>query len=127
MLDLIQRIARHLKPARPILIGLVACGVLTAAVGLFAFAGSEGDALLMPGLLVLVWAVTAIVFIDVFAHIRRIPRPDRESHPDFWSDSQHRLREGFQWLLVLGFLVLSLTAADLSLHIADTWLLEPEK
>ncbi|MBK1719997.1 hypothetical protein [Thiocystis violacea] len=121
MLEHIHGVARRLLPIRPLLIGLVACGVLSAAFGLFAFVGKEGDAILMPAIMLMLWAVTGLIFIDVFAHSPGLPR----SHSDVWSGRLlGQLWRWFQWALVLGFATLSLTVADLSLHIADVWLLE---
>ena len=120
MLDRLQRIARHLLPVRQILIGLAAFGSLVAGIGLFAFAGKEGDALLMPGLLVLLWAATGLIFVDVFAHVPHPPEPT-------WNPMRRRIQtlwRGLHWLFAAGFVLLSLMAVDVSLHIAETWLEE---
>ncbi|MBK5964840.1 hypothetical protein CCR95_12300 [Thiocystis minor] len=118
MLDRLQRIARHLLPVRQILIGLAALGSLVAGIGLFAFAGKEGDSLLMPGLLVLLWAATGLIFVDVFAHVPHPPEPS-------WNPMRRRIQilwRGLHWLFAAGFVLLSLMAADVSLHIAEVWL-----
>lgn len=120
MLDQLQHIARRIQPARPALIGLAALATLTAGIGLFAFAGKEGDSLLMPGLILLLWAVTGLIFIDVFAHVPHPPEPT-------WHPMRRRMRtlwRGLHWLLAAGFVLLSLMAVDVSLHIADVWLEE---
>ncbi len=120
MLDRLQRIARRIMPVRRVLIGLVALGSLLAGIGLFAFADKEGDALLMPGLILLLWAVTGLIFIDVFAHVPHPPEPT-------WSPWRKRIRtlwRGVHWLLAAGFVMLSLMAVDVSLHIAEVWLEE---
>lgn len=118
MLDRLQQLARHLLPIRRILLGLAASGSVFAGIGLFAFADKEGDALLMPGLIILLWAITGLIFIDVFAHVPLPPEPA-------WSPRRRQLRtlwRGLHWLLMAGFAVLGMVAIDVSLHIADVWL-----
>ena len=118
MLDHLHRIAHRLIRVRPLLLGLAALGVGAAGVGLFAFEGRTGDVILMPGLMLLLWAVTGLIFIDVFAHVPYPPDPG-------WHPWRRRLRvlwRGLHWLLLAGFLMLGLMAADVSLHIADVWL-----
>ena len=118
MLDRLHRIACRLVGVRALLLGLVTLGATAAGVGLFAFEGRTGDVILMPGLMLLLWAVTGLVFIDVFAHVPGPPEPDW--HP--WRRRLRALWRGLHWLLLAGFLMLSLMAADVSLHIADVWL-----
>ena len=118
MLNRLQQIARYLLPVRRILIGLAAFASLVAGIGLFAFADTDGDALLMPGLILLLWAVTGLIFVDLFAHVPYPPEPT-------WEPMRRRLRtlwRGLHWLLAAGFVILSLLAVDVSLHIADAWL-----
>ncbi|AFL74881.1 hypothetical protein [Thiocystis violascens] len=120
MLDRLQQIARRILPARQVLIGLAAFGSLTASIGLFAFAGKEGDALLMPGLILLLWSVTGLMFVDLFAHVPHPPEPT-------WSPMRRRMQtlwRGLHWLFAAGFVLLSLMAVDVSLYIAETWLEE---
>ncbi len=121
MLEQIHRLAHGLLPLRRGLIGLFLCGLLGAVVGLFALAGNEGDAILMPAIILILWAVTGLVFVDVFAHL---PPPPR-GNPTVWrSRWLGRLRQGLHWALVLGFAALGLTVADLSLHLANAWLVD---
>lgn len=121
MFEHIHRLARHLLPIRPLLIGLIACGLVGAAVGVFAFAGNDGNAILMPALMLMLWAVTGLIFIDVFAVIPRQPQAGRLASGGRWSA---RLRQGLHWGLLLGFVVLGLTVVELSLYIADAWLVD---
>lgn len=120
MLQHIHRFARRLLPIRPVLIGLAACGLLGAAVGLFAFAGTEGNHLLMPGMILLLWSVTGLIFIDVFAQVPPPPRANPNVLRSRWTC---KLRKSLHWALVLGFVALGLIAVDLSLHMAGAWLL----
>lgn len=120
VLDLIHRLARRLLPLRPVLVGLAAGASLGAAIGLFALAGDDGDAVLMPSLILLLWLVTGLVFIDVFAHIPQPPRAGDQARGRLAS----KLWRLAYWALVLGFAALGLTAADLSLHMADAWLVD---
>ncbi len=118
MLNHLQRIARRIIPARPALMGLVALGAMIAGVGLLAFDGTAGDDILVPGLILVLWAVTGLIFIDVFAHVPCPPEPTW--HP--WRRRLRTLWRGLHWLLLAGFLMLSLMAADVSLHIGGAWL-----
>jgi len=121
MFEHIHRLARRLIPVRPLLIGLIACGLVGAAVGVFAFAGNDGNLILMPALMLMLWAVTGLIFIDVFAVIPRQPPAGRFVSGGRWSD---RLRQGLLWALLLGFVALGLTVVELSLYIADAWLVD---
>lgn len=121
MLQHIHRLARRLLPVRPVLIGLAACGLLGAAVGLFAFAGTEGNHLLMPGMILLLWSVTGLIFIDVFAQVPPPPGANPSLVRSRWAS---KLRKSLHWALVLGFVALGLIAVDLSLHMAGAWLLD---
>ena len=119
MFEHIHRLARRLLPIRPLLVGLAACGLLTAGVGLFVFSGTQGNHILMPAIILMLWAVTGLIFIDVFAELPRQPHASGDDWRGRWSA---RLRQGLHWVFVLGFLALSLTVVDLSLHIVNTWL-----
>lgn len=95
-------------PARRVLLGLAALGAASAGIGLFAVA-----ALLMPGLMLLLWTVTGLIFIDIFAHV---PPPPEAA----WTVRRQWMRSlwrGLHWLLAAGFVMLSLTALEVSLHL----------
>lgn len=120
MLEQIHRTARGLLPLRRVLIGLLVCGAAGAAVGLFAFAGDEGDSILMPGIILILWAVMGLIFVDIFAHLQPPPRGNPTRCRSRWFGG---LRQGLHWALVLGFAALGLTVIDLSLHLSNAWLL----
>jgi len=121
MFEHIHRLACRLLPIRPLLIALIACGLAAAAVGVFAFAGNEGNHILMPAIILMLWAVTGLIFIDVFAGFPHHPQAGRGVWGGRWST---RLRQGLLWALLLGFLALGLTVVELSLYIADAWLVD---
>ncbi|QVL47391.1 MAG: hypothetical protein KFB96_16970 [Thiocapsa sp.] len=73
MLDLMQHLAARFAPARAVLIGLAALGALAAGISLVAFEAAKGDLVLFPALVVLLWAVLGVVFIDLFARIPKAP------------------------------------------------------
>ena len=112
MLDYIHGFARRLLFIRPLLIALILGGALGAAIGLLGLVGEDGDAIAMPGLILLLWGVTGLIFIDVFAHLPRWEAADGDLLQRYFSTFWRVLR----WLLVAGFLGLSLTVADLSLY-----------
>lgn len=124
MLARVHRLAYRLLPIRPVLIGLVGFGAVCAAVGLLAFSGSGGNHILMPAILLVLWAVTGLVFIDVFGHAPRPPHGNRDGWSTRWFG---KLRQGLHWALVLAFVVLALTVVDLSLYVADAWLDGPSE
>ena len=121
MLERLHWLACRLAPIRPALLGLAAVSLTTAGVVLLAFAGDAGDVILMPAILLLLWAIAGLIFVDVFAHAPPPPASRDSAWPEHWLD---RLWLGLRWMLALGFVALSLTVADLSLHIADAWLRE---
>jgi hypothetical protein len=120
MLKQIHRLAPGLLPLRRVFIVLLVCGAAGAAVGLFAFADDEGDSILMPGIILILWAVMGLIFVDIFAHLQ----PPLRGNPTRWRSRWFSgLRQGLYWTLVLGFAALGLTVIDLSLHLANAWLL----
>jgi fatty acid desaturase len=118
MLDLMQQIAVRFEPARSILIGLAGVGALAAGIALVAFEAAQGDLILLPALVVLLWAVLGVVFIDLFA---RIPKaPEAGERP--WRRLIRKLSRSLYWILAVGFLMLGLIALDVSFSIAREWL-----
>lgn len=118
MLDLMRHIAVRSAPARAVLIGLAVVGALIAGVSLVAFETAKGDLILMPALVVLLWAVLAVVFIDIFSHVPKAP----EAGGVRWHRLIRRLSRSLYWLLAMGFLMLALIAVDVSFSIAREWL-----
>jgi hypothetical protein len=118
MLDLMQHIAVRFAPARAVLIGLAVVGALIAGVSLVAFEAAKGDLILMPALVVLLWAVLAVVFIDIFTHVPKAP----EVGGVRWHGLIRKLSRSLYWLLAMGFLMLGLIAVDVSFSIAREWL-----
>jgi hypothetical protein len=117
MLDLMQHIAVRFAPARAVLMGLALVGALAAGISLVAFEAAEGDLVLFPALVVLLWAVLGVVFIDLFARIPRAPEAGGG-----WRRWMRRVLRRLYWLLAMGFLILGLIAVDVSFSIAREWL-----
>ncbi|HSO84456.1 hypothetical protein [Thiocapsa sp.] len=117
MLDLMQQIAVRFAPARAFFIGLSVVGALAAGVSLVAFEAAEGDLVLFPALVVLLWAVLGVVFIDLFARIPRVPEAGGG-----WRRWMRGMLRRLYWLLAMGFLILGLIAVDVSFSIAREWM-----
>lgn len=117
MLDLMQQIAVRFAPARAFFIGLSVVGALAAGISLVAFEAAEGDLVLFPALVVLLWAVLGVVFIDLFARIPRAPEACGG-----WRRWMRGMLRRLYWLLAMGFLILGLIAVDVSFSIAREWL-----
>jgi nitrogen fixation/metabolism regulation signal transduction histidine kinase len=118
MLDLIQWLANRLAPLRAGLIALTLVAALVGVLALTLLDPGAADSILLPALILLLWSVMGIVFIDLFAKTldaRTAGRADA-------GRLRHRLVRGFQWFLALGFLLLGLVAIDLSLSIAREWI-----
>ncbi|CRI65028.1 membrane hypothetical protein [Thiocapsa sp. KS1] len=118
MLDLMQHIAVRCAPARAVLIGLAVVGALAAGISLITFEAAKGDLVLMPALVVLLWAVLAVVFIDLFTHVPKAP----EVGGLRWHGLMRKLSRSLYWLLAMGFLMLGLIAVDVSFSITREWL-----
>ncbi|MFB1488805.1 MULTISPECIES: hypothetical protein [unclassified Thiocapsa] len=117
MLDLMQHIALRCAPARAVLMGLALVGALAAGISLVAFEAAKGDLVLFPALVVLLWAVLGVVFIDLFARIPRAPEAGGG-----WRRWLRWVLRRLYWLLAMGFLILSLVAVDVSFSITREWL-----
>ena len=119
LLDGAHRLARRLRPLRPMLLALGVLGVMASGLGLFAFAPPEGDVILLPGLLALLWSGTALIGIEVLAHAH----PARAIEPHDWLERLlTRLWDGARWTAAALLVALGLLTTDLSLHIADRWM-----
>ncbi len=116
MLDLMQHIAVRCAPARAVLMGLALVGALAAGISLVAFEAAKGDLVLFPALVVLLWAVLGVVFIDLFARIPSAPEAGGG-----WRRWMRGLLRRLYWLLAMGFLILGLIAVDVSYSIAREW------
>ncbi|WP_296805941.1 hypothetical protein [Thiocapsa sp.] len=117
MLELMQHIAVRCAPARAVLMGLAVVGATIAAISLVAFEAADGDLVLFPALVVLLWAVLGVVFIDLFARIPRLPEAGGG-----WRRWMRGLLRRLYWLFAMGFLILGLVAVDVSFSIAREWL-----
>lgn len=120
MLDLIQWLADRLAPLRAGLIALTLVAALVGALALTLLDPGTADVILLPALILLLWAMMGIVFIDLFAKTlgaRTAGRADA-------GRLRHRLVRGLQWFLAVGFLLLGLVAVDLSFYIAREWIEE---
>jgi hypothetical protein len=117
MLDLMQHIAVRCAPARAVLMGLALVGGFAAGVSLVAFEAAQGDLVLFPALVLLLWAVLGVVFIDLFTRVPGVPEAGAG-----WRRWMRRLLRRLYWLLATGFLILGLIAVDVSFSIAREWL-----
>jgi hypothetical protein len=113
-----QRFAHALAPVRTALWGLAIIAGVTAGVALLGFEASTADLVLLPALVVVLWSVLGLVFIDLFA---RIPNHN-PAHARGWRATALKLRRGIYWVLAIGYLVVGLVAADVSFSIAREWL-----
>lgn len=116
MLDLMQHIALRCAPARAVLMGLALLGALAAGISLVAFEAAKGDLVLFPALVVLLWSVLGVVFIDLFARTPGVPEAGGG-----WRRWMRGLLRRLYWLLAMGFLILGLIAVDVSFSIAREW------
>jgi hypothetical protein len=118
MLTLMQRIARALVPARTALLGLAFLSGGCAGVAILGFEASEGDLILLPALVFLLWSVLGLAFIDLFVRI-----PGNGPTPaQGWRGILLKLRRSVYWALAIGYLVVGLVAVDVSFSIAREWL-----
>ncbi|UHD18768.1 hypothetical protein [Thiocapsa bogorovii] len=111
-----QHIAVRCAPARTVLMGLALVGALAAGISLVAFEAAQGDLVLFPALVVLLWAVLGVVFIDLFTRVPKVPEAGSG-----WRRRMRGLLRRLYWLLATGFLILGLIAVDVSLSIAREW------
>ncbi len=120
MINLMHRIAIGLAPGRAILAAVAMAGAVVAVTALFALEPPKSDLILLPALVVLLWAVLGVVFIDVFAIVPHVPDADVKH----WRGLIQKLSRGLYWALAAGFLVMGIVAADVSFSIAREWMNE---
>ncbi|MBK1643235.1 hypothetical protein CKO25_00905 [Thiocapsa imhoffii] len=118
MLDLMQRLATRMAPARHILIMLGAVGILVVGATVLAFEASTGNRILLPAVLILLWATLGVIFVDVFARIPAAPEPSWGR----WKRLKRRISRSLYWLLGIAFIGTSLVAINVSLAIAREWM-----
>lgn len=118
MLDLIQWLANRLAPLRAGLIALTLVAALVGALALTLLDPGAADSILLPALILLLWSMMGVVFIDLFAKTLGA----RAAGTADAGRLRQRLVRGIQWFLALGFLLLGLVAIDLSLSIAREWI-----
>jgi hypothetical protein len=120
MLTLMQRVAQALAPRRGPLIGLGLLSGCAAGVSVVGFEAHEADLILFPALVITLWSVLGVVYIDLFT---RIPSLGPGSG-DGWRLALRKMHRGLYWALAVGYLVLGIVAADVSLSIAREWLVD---
>lgn len=120
MINLMHRIAIRLAPGRAILTAIAMAGAIVAATALFALEAPKSDVILLPALVVLLWAVLGVVFVDVFAIVPKLPDEDLNR----WRRLIQKLRRSLYWALAAGFLLIGIVAADVSFSIAREWMNE---
>jgi hypothetical protein len=120
MLTLMQRVAQALAPRRGPLIGLRLLSGCAAGVSVVGFEAHEADLILFPALVITLWSVLGVVYIDLFTRIPSLgPGSD-----DGWRLALRKMHRGLYWALAVGYLVLGIVAADVSLSIAREWLVD---
>lgn len=120
MINLMHRIAIRLAPGRAGLVAIATAGAVVAATALFTLEPPTSDLILLPALVVLLWAVLGVVFVDVFATVPTLPDEDA----GHWRRLVQKLRRSLYWALAAGFLLMGVVAADVSISIAREWLNE---
>ncbi|ESQ07879.1 MAG: hypothetical protein N838_21435 [Thiohalocapsa sp. PB-PSB1] len=104
MLDILQRIARWMRPAAPVL-GILILLLFLLCGGLALFIQSEfGDRLLMSTIAALLWCLYGYVFIQAFDNKVAVPTPDSRG----WQRLKQRLTHLWLQLLVFVFIIMTL-------------------
>jgi hypothetical protein len=118
MLERLQTVALMLRPVLPLAVVL---GVGGAAVFLWAATRTgptQGDALLIPGALAILWGAVLFAFITGF---RNVPAPPRPVQP-LWARTRARLTRGFHTLIAWIMLGATAVALFVSFRLLSLWL-----
>lgn len=120
MIDQLQRAARALQFLRvpAIVLGLVA--LATLLVLMLASPSREGDRLLIPSIVCLLWSLSTYAFITMF---REVPEKSGKRSRFFARVRRAIVRAGY-WLLAVVFVTTTLAVTWLSFRILTVWLKE---
>jgi hypothetical protein len=113
MLDTLQRLARWLRPAAPLL-ALAGVALLLLCIGLLLLTEApRTDHLLLPAIAGLVWCLCGYVFILTFQHVPAFPADDMRG----WQRLRRLIARAWHWLLALIFIAATIAAYMLTSRI----------
>jgi hypothetical protein len=103
MLTRLQHLARWLRPARPVLVGMGALCLGLAAYLVIFGDPQRSDAVLLPAIIGVLWCLCAVVFINSFEAVPAPPTAEASG----WTRFKHTLVRLWYGLLALAFLVVT--------------------
>jgi hypothetical protein len=113
MLDTLQRLARWMRPAAPVL-AFAGFALLLLCVGLLLLTeAARTDHLLLPAIAALVWCLCGYVFIRTFQQVPAFPSADLRG----WQRLKRLFARAWHWLLALIFIATSIAALLLTSRI----------
>lgn len=117
MIEKLQRIARVIQIFRlpSISVGLISLVSIVAII--FISDSHEGDRLLIPSLVSLLWAMSTYAFIVTF---RSVPQKANQTTRFFFKLIQN-IKRGWYWFISLVFLATSVTVIVLTIRMVSIW------
>jgi hypothetical protein len=106
LLNRLQALARWLRPARPLFVGVGAIAFALAAYLVVFGDPQTSDPLLLPAIVGLLWSLCAALFISTFEAVPQPAGPDLRG----WARLRRRAARLWYGLLALAFLGLTVAA-----------------
>jgi hypothetical protein len=120
MIDTLQRIATAIQMLRlpSIVVGWVSLASLVVTI--FFLAPHQGDRFIIPGLVGLLWAISAYAFIATFRSVPEKPGRSSRRLARLWQ----KLKRGWYGFISAVFLLATLIVIVLTFRLVSVWLRE---
>lgn len=118
MIDKLQRIAQAIQILRPVsgVLGLICLAVIVVSV--FISESHEGDRLILPSFVGLLWAMSTYFFLVAF---RSVPeKPDKTMR--FSSKLKHNIVRAWYWFIGVIFLGTTVAVILVTFRMVSIWL-----
>lgn len=117
MIDKLQRFAQAIQWLRlpSLSLGLISLVLILAII--FISTSHEGDRLLIPSFVSLLWAMSTYAFIVTFRSV-----PEKASKvSSFFSKLKQNIKRGWYWFISVVFLATSVTVILLTIRMVSIW------
>lgn len=118
MIDSFQRFANRLWPLRIVAVGAGVLSLVLVVVIILFSTTQEDDRYLIPGVLGILWSLSAYAFISTFQSV-----PEKAKKPDgFLRRLKRNIHRSWYWIIAFIFTGTTVATAFLTFRLVSIWL-----
>ena len=118
MIDRLQAVAMRIHLLRFVAIGTGLFCLVAVTFIVFSPPSHEGDRYLIPGIVGLLWSISACNFVVIFHSV-----PDKVAKSEkLWKRIKRRAWRGWYWLMALIFFGTTLAVVSVSFRLLSVWM-----